>query len=283
MDSLQELKQIKIKTPFVAQLFFYGAAFPWFTAWQNHNFNWQIAIVCAAISIPALAIGSYLAHIITKPKQERRDELAQEILGKVEKGSCDTFFLYLRPFSTTGQMSEKNANLFDFTPPPELEETLTNRLTEYGPVVCLGAQLEAYGATRVLTTEEQWQEKFLFLMEKATFIFMIPGYQEGITWEMGKLFEHEYLDKTAFIVPVGDLMKTAPDGQIEMGESSKKHWQKTQVKWKEAFNLDLPKYSGEQVFQITPDREVKHVCVLPQLSSAKRASTIFRSLGVSNK
>ena len=79
-------------------LFNWMAASPWFTAWQTHNFNLAIALICIFISVPLLMIGKYIERSVNQPKQKRRDELAQVVLQKVENDDYTTYFAYLRPF-----------------------------------------------------------------------------------------------------------------------------------------------------------------------------------------
>ena len=100
--------------------------------------------------------------------------------------------LYLRAFETTGKLFVRNI---------DLELALSRFLSPLMLVITFGVPGEYQGAARVLSSEEQWQDKVLALMHTSDVILMIPSERPGTVWEAEKLKQKGLLDKTIFIMP----------------------------------------------------------------------------------
>jgi len=173
----------------------------------------------------------------------------------------------------TSMMRDRNPNVFEMNPVLDLEERLANTLADFGPFVCLGRQLEAYGSSRIIVSEEKWKEKALFLIRTAKIIFMVPGYQDGTIWEMKQIVNYRYLYKTVFIVPIGDNIG---------GLTAKKHWKKTEGVWKDSLGIILPTYKREQLFTISESGTAIDLFWLGEMSKPERVNMMFRQIEFSN-
>jgi uncharacterized membrane protein YgcG len=130
--------------------------------------------------------------------QRQQDQIAAEIAKSMEEHLQDQtsepgdFLLYLRTFGVTGKLGVGGI---------DLETAIAYNLDRMLPVVALGKPGEAFGAGRILTTDQHWKEEILQLIENAKLIMIIPSHHEGTLWEIGRLREGTYFDKTIFVMP----------------------------------------------------------------------------------
>jgi hypothetical protein len=117
------------------------------------------------------------------------------------------FFLYLRPFASTGGVQvvrsisrrRRRGLVVRWN---DLEALLTRYLEPYGPLIGLGRPGEQVGAGRIPSDEESWQKLVATLAANARLLFLLPAADSGTRWEMDLVFSQpELLGKTIFIVP----------------------------------------------------------------------------------
>lgn len=166
----------------------------------------------------------------------------EELLGN---GSTDTavperlrntYFLYLRPFVSTGKVKivlksgmTKRGVLATTTTTidypgygrtslykryvnwGDLETELAAALESYGPLIALGKPGEQIGSGRIQSTEETWRADFFRLAKGARLIFLLPSTHEGTKWEIERILEnHHLIRKCIFIVPPDEDLFGAP-------------------------------------------------------------------------
>ena len=121
-----------------------------------------------------------------------------------------TFFLYLRPFSTTGQLISPNPEYVKgpmapraYTQPQsvEFETRLAHVIESLGSLVAFGRPGEHYGAGRVLATEDEWRANFKSLASRAKAIFVIPLNAPSTQWEVDWLIQAGLIAKCVFVMP----------------------------------------------------------------------------------
>jgi hypothetical protein len=110
-----------------------------------------------------------------------------------------TFFLYLRPFAVTGEIIAVPTD--DLSRPIDLEIRMIDALAAWGPLIALGRPGEARGAGRKEVTEAEWQDAIDYALGAAAAIFILPGYQAGVVWEIECVMQLSLLHKTVFLQP----------------------------------------------------------------------------------
>ena len=86
-----------------------------------------------------------------------------------------------------------------------LEDVVTRTLEGRGPVIAvsdprLSGGGRAVAAQRVPLTDD-WQQSVLEMMTKAPAVVMVVGNTVGVSWEIDRLIERHFVDKTIFIIP----------------------------------------------------------------------------------
>lgn len=141
-------------------------------------------------------------------RQLKRNLKAELLLDNLKQGGDPPFSLYLRSFSQEDGFKRKkgfwwyvllegDVSLMDRE---TLELLISQRVRMRHPMVALGLPGEQLGAGRLVSTESEWKDLTLFLMDRATMIFIIPGPSEGVLWEVRHL-TRTYYNKTRFIMP----------------------------------------------------------------------------------
>ena len=169
--------------------------------------------------------------------QKRRDRQAESILNAIKKldrvgTSVSPFVLYLRPFSVTAKQT--TSRYFDavaardgtptFNPRGEptthpLSSGIINEsysVYEYnsdaeseweravasdGAFVALGRPVEAFGAGRIHTTEENWTDDLRLLGRHAKKCVVVPSARFGTQWEIRWVVAEGLLPKCCFYMP----------------------------------------------------------------------------------
>jgi hypothetical protein len=115
----------------------------------------------------------------------------------------NNFCLYLRSFNTDKYKQEK---------------VICRTARNLFPVYAIGDPnhiLQPNGAERFYVTDEHWKDAVENLMKKGKVIFLRVGQTDGTLWELHKLIELGYLNKTIFIVYSKDdyewFKKTTPE------------------------------------------------------------------------
>lgn len=159
---------------------------------------WLNAFLPLAIVLIALALERRLRNGRLRKHQSWKDEVAGEINAALaeqtsRQGSeTEAFVLYLRTFGVTGKLSLGGV---------DFETAIAYNLAPKLPMIALGHPGEAVGAGRILTTDEQWKQEILRLVEHSSLIMLIPSSREGTMWEIATLKETNYFDKTIFAMP----------------------------------------------------------------------------------
>ena len=146
------------------------------------------------------------------------------------------FIVYLRAFETTGRLnvplySRLPSFIFAGFTASDLESHLAAALRRHTPLIALGRPGEAYGAARVPTSDEEWKEDILLLLQRSKAILLIPSHQPGTIWEIALIRREGLLQKSVFIMP--------PQSKkiIHTG----RRWQEAKVALRE-LDLELPDY-----------------------------------------
>jgi len=96
-----------------------------------------------------------------------------------------------------------------------LDELLLEEGTSLGPVVALGNPTDAippYGAARGYFQHGDWQKMAADLMEQSAVIVICVDDTESLWWEVKFIVEHQYLNKTLFLLhPKYDSDNGVPD------------------------------------------------------------------------
>jgi hypothetical protein len=164
-----------------------------------------------------MIIGSVVLSFHDSSTQNFRDERAYDIYKTLSQDGnaliIPKYFLYIRPFSTTGELSTQNSDRVKMggaefmlprgyqKPSFDIEERLANSLSGEATLVGLGKPGEALGAGRLPTEDSEWKKIVSAFMEHANHIFVVPGDQAGTMWEISRIVEFGYLSKTSFIFP----------------------------------------------------------------------------------
>lgn len=174
----------------------------------------------------AIFIFGYLSQKIA---QIAIDIKTKKLVSDLDRDVERKFFLYLRPFNTTGNVNFESKpvslpfayssfehNVYSI----DLEFNLRKSLRFFAPLIGLGSPGEHIGIGRYKTSNENWKPVVEMLMHRAQGIFFIPGSQAGTIWEMQKIFsDNILLEKTVWIIPV------SKDNMVELD------WSKVQEKF----------------------------------------------------
>lgn len=107
--------------------------------------------------------------------------------------------LFLRGFNIDNYKSKQDVSLFIGSQFSEFG--LAKRLAKGSPLFAVGMTKELtapVGAKRVYLSDASWKDDVLFMMNKATSIFIIVNSKESCVWEIEQSLN--FLDKTCFIV-----------------------------------------------------------------------------------
>jgi hypothetical protein len=181
--------------------------------------GWLFVLGLIFLPLTIKKIWSWLRENEQVTVQHQRDNAVLELSNSAPSCGVSTqeYCLYLRPFTTTGQLPicvlastlylknpvvegptqvEKDNKFVD------LETLIAMAVSSHAPLVALGRPGEQVGAGRLLTTEESWQSEFTRLSASAKIIFILPSSKSGTKWELRNIFENEsLLSKTIFVIP----------------------------------------------------------------------------------
>ena len=177
-----------------------------------HN-HWAVSLLlCGLITITLMIIRKLEMKISKRHRSDNAVRILDEI--KSSKNSPSPFCLYIRSFFTTnalmaqyekrevyGNVSEISMMGIKPSEPLDVEFVLSEAVSFIGPLIALGEPEELLGAGRIKTTEEEWKEDIILMMEYAELIVVIPTERKGILWEIEQIIKHGYLDKTVWIMP----------------------------------------------------------------------------------
>lgn len=182
-------------------------------------------------------------------------------------------FLYLRPFSITGQLGISDGMFLDaadgtaiqeehdantkqwrrtvmpmfsfgvgvgegpslFEQNAELESMIERALRDAGTFLALGRPGEAIGAGRLPTAEGDWCDAVSKLMDASTICIVVPSAHSGTLWEIKQVVERGHLGKCCICMPPTIDKKSYAD-----------EWKTAQVALRGL--LELPDYSAQGGF-----------------------------------
>lgn len=144
-------------------------------------------------------------------RRKRRDGYARAVNSALREGSAEfQFALYIRAFSTEGKLLSANPDyqstpVFPSSvsqqPKLDLEVLLASALESRCPLIALGSHGQRIvGSGRIETGDEEWQENFKLLANRATLILVVPSDSKSVVWELQWLSAH-HLAKTIFVQP----------------------------------------------------------------------------------
>ncbi|MCB0555698.1 MAG: hypothetical protein KDD02_19280 [Phaeodactylibacter sp.] len=173
--------------------------------------KWQFFIGAIIVFWGLYKLAEYLIlQSRTAQQQLREDSLLKKILAQSREGNAPPFYLYLRPFSSTGKITITDAKadadipVFSDTNLHLAEglETILGQAVEPDEFLGLGRPGEAIGAARIETADSQWRQMVETLASLAKGILVLPAIREGMAWEMDYLQAHpRLLKKTIFLMP----------------------------------------------------------------------------------
>jgi hypothetical protein len=202
-----------------------------------------IAIAYAVSGSTLILIGGLVALTAIRPAirfarrtrfkwhQRARDEFARRVAASDVKG----FFLYLRPFCSTGRLSIILSHVQRWQTIPgrrtrtwrevdeiDLETEFARALEPYGNLVGLGHPGEHAGAGRAAIDDADWQGAFVSLAERADAIFVVPATTEGTSWELDQLLaRREWARKTYLVVPPSPRLRFAFEFGVSLGDHTR--------------------------------------------------------------
>jgi len=228
--------------------------------------------------------------------QKYRDSKANEILGvllgtdtSAAQKSKDPFYLYLRPFASTGnlpQMTKSDMTTFSKSLYIDLNGSTEKKLYEdletiiarivlpKGLLITLGKPGELVGAGRIPSDDKSWKLIFLKLAADAKAIFLLPSMHQGTQTEIAAIISEDYLlRKTIFIVPPKGIwmsetdfkMRSSQPTVLDRKSSSRFHAGQPHTFYQvddsiqamQALGLNnLPDLSAGLLLRIGPDRAV---------------------------
>jgi hypothetical protein len=156
------------------------------------------------------AAGRFFELRHKQSNQQKRDQRAQLILEQARDGRAGDYSLYLRSFSTTGQMPAEDNSVnvqpgFDPRHPDsqlvDLETVFAEVLEFDLPVVALGKPGEQIGVGRLKTDDERWKDDLEVLADNALLLFVLPSPGSSLQWEIEWVMHHNHLMKSMFVMP----------------------------------------------------------------------------------
>lgn len=185
-------------------LFFLVAAVFLFAHPTSTDADFYIGLIFGSLGLSVR--GAYLLSV-----QRWRDYMAGQVLSGADHRP---FSLFLRPFFVTNRLNvvRRLRQFFmsmilirnDLDETVDFETLLRTAIDKDDQqLIGLGKPGEALGAGRVETGDDIWRETLTPLVDRAQEIYVIPGSQPGIVWELGLLRERNALKKSIFIMPPG--------------------------------------------------------------------------------
>jgi hypothetical protein len=153
-----------------------------------------------------------------------------------------TFFLYLRPFSSTNSMTVSASDVSGrIITVREFEDELANAARPFAPLIGAGKSLEHIGVGRVEMMEGDWMATIRVLMENANLIILIPAVNPGTWWEINQLLTNKWIEKVIVVNP--------RDSILNFRSQQKEAWEKFQALLAEhGYNLPNFRRSGRLIF-----------------------------------
>ena len=198
-----------------------------------------VAVVIAQSLIVALIVRPVFALIEREclARQRHRDRTAAHIASTATDGAkpVPPFSLYLRPFTTTGQLP---SNLIGHTGGSEepgqiqtdFEAILASAFPAHRPLIALGTPgkllsthpegwtfwpidrtWDIPGTGKIASTEDGWRQTVSLLARHAELIVIVPLQFAGTLWEIEFLHAQGLLSKCVFVMPASQAERDYAD------------------------------------------------------------------------
>ena len=223
-------------------------------------------------AVGVAVVGHLLSAWDERRTQCRRDKRAAKILKRLKADPARVqtpYFVYLRPFFTTGNMpiERRRGGLLSAIPffpayfedriesrSVELEKTLSKALVCSGLLIGLGKPGEQIGAGRIATDDATWQDDVRLLVQHAKYLLLIPSERPGTSWEVNLTRDGGYLDKCVFLMPPKLYFSS-----IDIEDA----WSRTRESLKKD-GVDLPEYqSSGAMFKLNASGKPQNKQPLP--------------------
>jgi hypothetical protein len=134
-------------------------------------------------------------------KRAERARRASYLLLKTDESHRPHFALYLRPFSSTGNLDAQGTS--EEADPLDLESVLSYAVRPELMLLGLNRIQEKsiVGAGYVYGPDEDWFARFKTLASNARLLFLLPSTQKGTLEEVEWVFANQALEKCVFIMP----------------------------------------------------------------------------------
>jgi len=162
--------------------------------------------------------------------EQRGVQAARDALAAATPSS---YFLYLRPFATTGRVpilrKRVNVDMRRMSPLrprstpdlqymggvwDDLETVLAEAVRPIAPLIGLGRPGEQVGMGRIETSEENWRKEFHRLAQGARAILLVPSLDQGTWYEFATIRRDRALRrKTVLVIPPRSSGR--PDGDFD--------------------------------------------------------------------
>lgn len=168
---------------------------------------WGVALM---IMLATGASGRFFERRHRRSHQLKRDRRAQLLFEQACAGRAGDYSLYLRAFTTTGQMpAEDTSTLLQpgFDPRDvqsqvvDLETVFAEVLESSAPLVALGRPGEQFGVGRLKTEDDRWRNDLKVLADNALILLVLPSPGQGLQWEIEWIIRHGHLKKSLFVMP----------------------------------------------------------------------------------
>jgi hypothetical protein len=168
--------------------------------------NLEVTLVVFGVIVALLLAGQFVYWVLGLLVQKGSDATAKAVIGA--ELSEAYFFLYLRPFSSTGsmQLDQRIFGYFDMGRYKhdgfdDLEGVIAQAIRSTAPFVALGEPGEHRGAGRIKKSDDEWRDEVTKLAEAAALILALPAAQPGTLWELELILKRNLLSRTIFIMP----------------------------------------------------------------------------------
>jgi hypothetical protein len=233
-----------------------------------------LGLVFIAISVGLFVLAHRVNVSYLKWTLQARDEEAQEIHNEIlAEWNGRRYFLYLRPFETTGRLNVRGAGrgpIVEFEGSPatvEFESLLTEALEFWGPLIGPGRPGEHFGAGRMSLEDSSWQEEVRRSVRYADTVFIVPGITRGSMWEFRYLFKTGYISH-AVVIMLPQVF----------GFDFKSLWSDARSALARA-GVKLPEYTATGAFiQIAKNGRPKRVLKMPELLTESSLRDTLREL-----
>jgi len=168
------------------------------------------AAVLGFIGAALVLGGKLLRRLILRIRQARSDRAAARILQALHSdpdARVPDFVVYLRAFETTRHLGiplylqlQKLLGMANLTV-NDVENYVSQAVARLGPLVALGRPGEAFGAGRIITTDQEWKQDIMLLLRRCRAILLIPSHREGTLWEIESIYRGGLLEKCILLMP----------------------------------------------------------------------------------